>query len=138
MSPTRTVIGILGAVYVIVGILGFLGDPMVADASHADMPSASGDLLGIFPINVVHNVVHLLIGGVLLYGAYDAPRAVLVARAVAITYAAVGLLGLVAPDTFGLMPIGGADVALHLGTAAVLYGVTLLEARGTEDHRSTA
>jgi hypothetical protein len=134
MSPTRTVIGVLGAVYVIVGILGFLGDPLVADASHADMPSASGDLLGIFPINAVHNVVHLLIGAVLLYGAYDAARAVVVARSVAVTYAVVGLLGLVAPDTFGLMPIGGADVALHLGTAAVLYGVTLLEDRDVERH----
>lgn len=138
MSPTRTVIGVLGAVYIIVGLMGFLGDPLVADASHADMPSASGDLLGIFPINAVHNVVHLLIGAVLLYGAYDASRAVLVARAVAVTYALVGLLGLVAPDMFGLMPIGGADVALHLGTAAVLFAVTLLEDRGVEDGRRTA
>lgn len=136
MSPTRTVIGVLGAVYLIVGIMGFLGDPVVADASHADMPSASGDLLGIFPINAIHNVVHLLIGAVLLYGAYDAPRAVAVARGVAITYAIVGLLGLVAPDTFGLMPIGGADVALHLGTAAVLYGVTLLD-RDRDDRVAT-
>jgi hypothetical protein len=138
MSPTRTVVGILGAVYVIVGLMGFLGDPIVADPSHADMPSASGDLLGIFPINAVHNVVHLIIGGVLIYGAYDASRAVLAARAVAVTYAAVGLLGLVAPDTFGLMPIGGADVALHLGTAALLFGVTLLEDRDAAGRRRTA
>jgi hypothetical protein len=136
MSPTRTVIGILGAIYIVVGILGFLGDPLVTDASHADMPSADGDLLGIFPINAVHNVVHLLIGGILLYGAYDAARAVPVARGVAITYAVVGILGLVAPDTFGLMPIGGADVALHLGTAAVLYGVTLLEDRDLDADRA--
>jgi hypothetical protein len=114
-------------VYVIVGILGFLGDPIVTGASHADMPSASGDLLGIFPINAIHNVVHLAIGAILLYGATASDRAVFVARAIAVTYAVVGLLGFFAPDTFGLMPIGGNDVWLHLATAAVLYGVTFLE-----------
>ena len=132
MSPTRTVVGILGAVYVIVGILGFLGDPIVASSSHADMPSATGDLMGIFPINAVHNVVHLLIGGILLYGATAVDRAIPVARGIAIAYALVGVLGLIAPDTFGLMPIGGADVLLHFATAIVLYGVTFLEDRRTE------
>jgi len=129
MSPTRAVVGALGAVYVIVGILGFLGDPIVTQGSHADMPSASGDLMGLFPINAIHNVVHLLIGGILLYGATDLDRAIPIARGVAITYAIVGVLGLFAPDTFGLMPIGGNDVWLHLGTAIVLYGVTFLENR---------
>ena len=110
-----------------VGIIGFLGEPFVTEASHADMPSATGNVLGIFPINEVHNVVHLLIGGVLLWGATAHDRAVLAARGVAVVYAIVGVLGLVAPDTFGLMPIGGADVALHLGTAALLFGVTLID-----------
>ena len=45
----------------------------------------------------------------------------------AVTYAVVGLLGIFAPDTFGLMPIGGNDIWLHLATAAVLYGATFLE-----------
>lgn len=138
MSPTRAVVGVLGAVYVVVGILGFLGDPIVAPGSHADMPSASGDLLGIFPINAIHNVVHLLIGGILLYGATEVGRAVMVARGVAITYAVVGLLGFVAPDTFGLMPIGGNDIWLHLATAIALYGVTLLEDRDRDTSMRTA
>ncbi len=126
MSPTRAVVGVLGAVYVIVGILGFLGDPIVTPGSHADMPSASGDLMGLFPINAIHNVVHLLIGGILLYGATEVGRAVMVARAVAITYALVGVLGLIAPDTFGLMPIGGNDVWLHIliGLPLAIVGFT--------------
>ena len=127
MSPTRAIVGILGAVYLVVGILGFFGDPIVVTGSHPDMPSATGDLLGIFPINVVHNVVHLLIGAILLYGATSVDMAILVARGIAVTYAVVGLLGIFAPDTFGLMPIGGNDIWLHLATAAVLYGATFLE-----------
>lgn len=129
MSPTRIVVAVFGAVYVVVGILGFLGDPIVTGGAHENMQSASGDLLGIFPINGIHNVVHLAIGAVLLYGATDVGRAVPVARGVAITYAVLGLLGIVAPDTFGLMPIGGNDIWLHFGTAIVLYGVTFLEGR---------
>ena len=127
MSLARIVVLIFGAVYVLVGILGFLGDPLVTGGAHEDMPSAEGDLLGIFPINAIHNVVHLVIGAALLYGATAHDRAVLVARVVGVTYALVGLLGFVAPDTFGIMPIGGADIALHLASAAILLGVTFID-----------
>ena len=84
------------------------------------MPSAAGNLLGIFPINALHNIVHLVIGAALLYGSTRTATAKMVARVVAVVYLVVGVLGLVAPDTFGLMPIGGADILLHLGTAAIL------------------
>ncbi len=126
MSLVRIVVLVFGAVYVLVGVLGFLGEPVVTDASHGDMESARGDLFGIFPINAVHNVVHLLIGAPLLFEATEHLRAVLMARIVGGVYVAVGLLGLVAPDTFGLMPIGGPDILLHLGTAVILLGVTFL------------
>ena len=135
MSLARMVVLAFGAVYVVVGVLGFLGDPIVMDASHADMESASGDLLGLFPINVVHNIVHLLIGAFLLWGATRHDRAVLSARVVGAVYLLVGLLGFVAPDTFGLMPIGGNDIWLHLATAAVLLGVSFMN---EEPERRTA
>ena len=126
MSLVRVVVLVFGAVYVLVGLLGFLGEPFVTGASHDTMPSAEGDLLGIFPINALHNVVHLLIGAALLYGGTGHPQAVMMARIIGGVYAVVGLLGLVAPDTFGLMPIGGPDILLHLGTAAILLGVTFI------------
>ena len=126
MSLTRMVVLAFGAVYVVVGVLGFLGEPIVTDASHANMESASGDLLGLFPINMLHNVVHLAIGAFLLWGATQHDRAVLAARVVGGVYLVVGLLGFVAPDTFGLMPIGGNDIWLHLASAAVLLGVTFM------------
>ncbi len=126
MSLTRMVVLAFGAVYVVVGVLGFFGDPIVMDAGHADMESASGDLLGLFPINVLHNIVHLAIGAFLLWGATQHDRAVLAARVVGAVYLLVGLLGFVAPDTFGLMPIGGNDIWLHLASAAVLLGVSFM------------
>jgi hypothetical protein len=135
MSLTRMVAIGFGAVYVLVGILGFLGDPIVTEAAHENMESASGDLLGIFPINVLHNVVHLALGAFLLWGATEHDRAVLAARTVGGIYVVVGVLGFVAPDTFGLMPIGGNDIWLHLATAAVLLGVTFLD---QEDRRASS
>jgi hypothetical protein len=135
MSLTRIVVLAFGAVYVVVGVLGFFGDPIVMDASHADMESASGDLLGLFPINMVHNVVHLAIGAFLLWGATEHDRAVLAARVVGAVYLLVGLLGFVAPDTFGIMPIGGNDIWLHLVSAAALLGVTFMN---DEPERRTA
>src|SRR3712207_3232429 len=119
MTLARTVTLVLGVVYVLVGILGFVPGIVTGDAPPT-MPSAEGNLLGIFPVNAIHNVVHLLIGAALLYGATATPAAIMVSRVVGVTYIVVGLLGLVAPDTFGLMPIGGADILLHLATGAVL------------------
>ena len=136
MSLARIVTLVFGAVYVLVGVLGFLGDPIVAEGSHPDMQSATGNLLGIFPINAIHNVVHLLIGAALLYGSTAHDRAIAVARAVGVVYLLVGLLGIFAPDTFGIMPIGGADIGLHLASAAILLGVTFIDNRA--DDRRTA
>jgi hypothetical protein len=130
MSLVRIVVLVFGAVYLVVGVLGFLGDPFVTGGDHENMPSAEGDLFGLFPINALHNVVHLVIGAALLFGATQHDRAVIVARVVGVTYLVVGLLGFVFPDTFGLMPIGGADIALHLGSAAILLGVTFIDQRG--------
>ena len=127
MSLTRTVVLVFGAVYVLVGVLGFLGDPIVTESTHQNMESASGDLLSLFPINALHNIVHLAIGAFLLWGATEHDRAVLAARVVGGVYLVVGLLGFVDPDTFGLMPIGGNDIWLHLATAAVLLGVSYLD-----------
>jgi hypothetical protein len=119
MSLARTVAAVLGVVYLLVGVLGFL-PAVVTGGSVADMPSASGSLIGIFPINALHNVVHMAIGAALLYGAMATPTAILVSRVIGIVYLVVGIAGLVSADGFGLLPLGGPDIFLHLATGAVL------------------
>lgn len=119
MSLPRLIVLLFGVVYVLVGILGFV--PAVSpEFQAANMPSATGAVLGIFPINLLHNVVHLVIGAALLYGSTSTANAVSIARGVGIVYLVVGLLGFFVPDTFTLMPIGGADIGLHLASAAVM------------------
>jgi hypothetical protein len=131
MGLARTVALVLGAVYVLVGVLGFIPAAVTGEAP-PDMPSAEGNLLGIFPVNALHNVVHLVIGAALLWGVTATSSAILVAKVIGVAYVVVGVLGFADPDAFGLMPIGGPDIALHLATAAVLLWLGFLspEARG--------
>ena len=81
-----------------------------------------GMALGLFPINTLHNIVHLLFG---ILGIAAARGAILSAReyfqVVAIAYGLLAVLGLIpaTQTTFGLVPIWGADVWLHALLAAV-------------------
>jgi hypothetical protein len=118
----RTFARVAGAIYVLVGIMGFVpafltppqGPDLAVDAGY-------GRLLGLFPVNVLHNVVHLAIGlwGLASAGTQTAARAF--ARALAIVYGVFAVMGLVPglQTTFGLVPLFGHDVWLHALTALV-------------------
>jgi hypothetical protein len=110
----RPFVLIYGIAFLVVAVLGL--------ATHG-MSAHQGELLGVFPINGLHNLVHLLIGvaGLLAYFAGEgASRAY--ARVVGVVYLLVAILGLVSPSGLGLMPIGGADIVLHfLAAGAALY-----------------
>src|SRR5262249_1173213 len=107
--------------------LAFLLIGLVGLAQHG-LASSRTDLLGIFPINGLHNFVHLLIGaagiGVFLAGARAART---YARVVGLVYTLVGILGLISPSGFGPIAIGGADVILYLaaGTIALFFGFSM-------------
>lgn len=113
----------IGIIYLIVGILGFFPALMSAPPANAPaMQAPYGFLFGMFPINTLHNIVHLAIGawGVLAYK--DPDDALLYTRSLAVLYAALGVLGMIPAvnmnTLFGLVPLFGHDVWLHLATAA--------------------
>jgi Domain of unknown function (DUF4383) len=99
---------IFGAVYVLVGILGFIG-PLVP----------GGKLLGIFGINPLHNVVHLAVGALFLLGSTSAAMAKTINLVVGVIYLLVGILGLFNVLVPGLIANNGADTGLHLVTGAL-------------------
>jgi len=108
----KTMFTLLGAVLVLVGILGFV------------MPSP---LLGVFEVNTIHNIVHIASGALTLLAAMQGVGAMRTwGRLFGIVYLAVAILGFVMPggDLFGLMHVNLADNVLHLGLAAVFlyYG----------------
>ncbi len=113
-----------GIAYLALGLLGMMPQavqPPTNDAPALDIMLLHGDLLGLFPVNIVHNGLHIAIGawGIVAGRSVASPK--LYARTVAIAFAALALLGLVPEsDTlFGIVPLHGYDVWLHAGTAAL-------------------
>ena len=119
MSPVRTFALILGIVFLLVGVMGFLPAPFVTaphDMHGVTVHSYHGYLLGLFPVNVWHNLVHIAFG-IWGIGAYltGLGGSRLYARAVTVIYALFAIMGLFPNlDTvWGLIPIHGNDAWLH-------------------------
>lgn len=122
MSTVQRVAQLFGVVFILVAILGFVasGSSMEAD------PMTAPKLLGLFPVNLLHNVVHLLFGvwGLLASRTFDSAKSYGLVGGLA--YVVLACLAFVAPDTFGLIPIGGNDIWLHglLGVVLLLSAIT--------------
>jgi len=133
-SPNRLVAVIFGAVYLLVGLLGF-----AVTGGVGFIATDGGLLLGIFEVNPLHNIAHLLIGAALLIAGLASVRA---AKGVNITVGAVYLLlGIVGFFLVGtaanILALNTADHFLHLASAIVLLGVGLAADRGVETRRAT-
>jgi len=127
---TRRFAMILGVVFVLVGVLAFIPglnrpDPVGAPELSVTGPG-HGYLLGLFHVNVLHNLVHIAFGILGIIMARNAANAVLYCRIVAVAYGLLTIMGLVPGlnTTFGLIPIHGANVLLHafIAIAATYYG----------------
>jgi Domain of unknown function (DUF4383) len=105
MGLARTVAAVFGAIYLLVGIVGFV---------------LESPLLGLFEVNALHNIVHILLGAILLYGSMSYSAAIQTTRGVGIVLLLLGVLGFLSSDGFGLVPLGGNDIWLHLATGAIL------------------
>ncbi len=121
---TRYFALVIGAIYVIVGILGFV--PAALSSPPADAPSVSvtsnyGYLLGIFPVNLLHDLVHIAVGalGLWAYTRYGAARAY--SQGLAVVFGLLTVMGFFPglKTTFGLIPLFGNDIWLHALTALV-------------------
>lgn len=99
-----------GIVFILIGILGFI--PGVTDAD--------GMLLGIFQVDALHNVIHLLSGIVALLCAGSHAGAKSYFKIFGVIYALVTILGFVGGgNVLGLIMVNGADNVLHLVIAVV-------------------
>jgi hypothetical protein len=119
MTMVTRIAQAFGAVFVLVGILGLVATGGVRLA--ADPPPAM--LLGLFPVNLTHNVVHFAVGVWALLAARSYAMAKTFCQVGGVAYLGLAALGFVAPTMFGLIPIGGHDIWLHAATGATLAGV---------------
>lgn len=121
---------VLGAVLTVVGVLGFV--PALAPG---------GNLLGIFAIDPLHNIIHILSGVVGLAVAFAARGAY--ARYYALIFGAVyglvTIIGFIQGTTvLGLINVNLADNILHLLIAAASLAVFAMTSRSTTATASVA
>ncbi len=109
-STIQTVAMIFGVGFLVAAVAGFVATGFSEmDANPDTAPRA----LGLFPVNVLHNVIHLLFGiwGLAAARTRDASRTY--CRTSGVIYLVLILLAFVDETTFGLVPIGNEDILLH-------------------------
>lgn len=129
-----------GIVFLLVGIAGFIPGLVTMPQPTADVAETGfGRLFGLFPVNVWHNLVHVAFGiwGLAAYRTFPAARTY--ARAVAVIYAVLAVMGLipVLNTTFGLIPLYGHDVWLHVLLAAIAAYFGFFVKEHAADRRTT-
>lgn len=104
---------VFAIVFLAVGILGFV--PGI---------TSNGHLLGIFEVDTLHNIIHLVSGLVFLYAAMTPAKAGLVYKVFGVVYALVAVIGLIQGDTvLGLINTNMADHLLHVVLAVLILYV---------------
>jgi 4-hydroxybenzoate polyprenyltransferase len=129
----RTAALLVGAVFLLVGVLGFI--PGIT-THYGDMSAAGHDsmakLLGIFQVSVLHNIVHLLFGvaGLVMSRARDTARLFLIGGG--IIYLVLWVYGLVIDkqSSANFVPVNTADNWLHLLLGLGMIALGVLLARG--------
>lgn len=117
---------VLGIAFLAAGVLGFapyVTVPADLTAQWITLNANYGFLAALFPVNAVHDVIHVLFGVWGLAAAGSFKGAVRYCRAIAWIYGLLVLLGAI-PITntvFGIVPIYGFDVGLHLLVALLAF-----------------
>jgi hypothetical protein len=128
-SPNRLVAAVFGAVYLLVGLLGFVV------TGFSNFAGTDGDTLIVFDVNPLHNIVHLAIGALLLLSSKNVAAAKGSNTAVGAVYLLVGVLGLFLIGTdANILALNGADNVLHFASAVVLLGVGLSQDKNVRSH----
>ena len=138
-SPVQVAALAVGAVFLLVGILGFI--PGIT-TNFGDMNFIGHDseakLLGIFQVNVVHNIVHLLFGvlGLAAARAWESSRLFLIGGGV--VYLVLWLYGIVIDfgSQANFVSLNTADNWLHLLLGVGMIGAGTLLARGATRTRA--
>ena len=126
-SPLQSASAAVGAAFLLVGIAGFI--PGVT-TNYDDMMFAGhesgAELLGVFNVSILHNLVHLAFGiaGLVLARSWATAKNFLVVGGV--VYLGLWVYGLVVQDEMtnaNFVPLNEADNWLHLSLAAVMLAL---------------
>jgi len=141
-STLQTVASLVGAGFLLVGVLGFI--PGIT-TNYSEMTFAGHDsgaeLLGIFQVSVLHNIVHLLFGlaGLAMARTLGGARVFLIGGGV--IYLVLWIYGLVVDNgsSANFVPMNTADDWLHfgLGVGMIALGLALTPRSAATGRHST-
>ncbi|GCB45526.1 DUF4383 domain-containing protein [Streptomyces sp. NL15-2K] len=141
-TPVQWAALLMGVVFLLVGVLGFVpGVTTDHDALKFAEHDSDAELLGVFQVSVLHNLVHLLFGiaGAAMAGTVSTARTFLVGGGH--VYLALGIYGLVIDrdSTANFVPVNTADNWLHFALALGMIALGVLlpgpRAAGERDTR---
>ena len=96
---------VIGILFVLVGLLGFVNNPV----------------LGFFLVDPIHNLIHIISGVVLLAGAFSSLGSSMALKIIGVVYALVAILGFFLPyPLLGIIAMNTADQWLHVVLAVVI------------------
>lgn len=123
---------VVGATFLLVGILGFVpGVTSNYDELSFGGHESGAELLGIFQVSILHNLVHLLFGVAGLAMARTARSATTYLLAGGAVYLVLWLYGLAIDHRSGanFVPVNDADNWLHLVLGVAMVGLGLIGRR---------
>lgn len=135
-TPVQAAALVVGAVFLLVGVLGFIPgvtsdyDSLTFAGHHSE-----AKLLGIFQVSILHNIVHLLFGvaGIVMARAFSTAKLFLVGGG--IIYLVLWIYGMLIDmdSSANFVPVNNADNWLHfvLGVGMVALGLLLPRLRTT-------
>jgi hypothetical protein len=127
-STTQKVTIGFGVVYALVGVLGFIPGITQFSTRYGAVPG-EGLLLGIFAVNVIHNIAHLLLGGALILGGWSAGAVVTTNRIMAAVFLLLTVASFIAPLVEGVN-LNSPDTILHLASALLTGFLGFVAPRG--------
>jgi hypothetical protein len=136
-NRARGVATIVSVVFLLVGVAGFIpGLTTDLDQIKFAGHESSAELLGIFQVSILHNIVHLLFGVVGLALARSVSGAVTFLIGGGVVYLVLWVYGLLIDydSDANFVPLNDADNWLHLGLGVgmIALGLLVRPPRGTK------
>lgn len=117
----KTITIVFGVVYFLVGVMGFI--PGITPAANVTGMNTPGEglELGLFGVNLMHNIAHLIFGIILVGGALAGGQALYMANRVMFVVFVVLIVAHFIMPVANMMAMNTADLFLHI-VSALLTG----------------